>query len=79
MDPKGRVTKTDATNLRLSRQLDIATTTMNDLLEFKLDPNKPAAEMVRMKMKIRKAFDDIRKLESNGTDHSTGSGIQEGR
>lgn len=52
---------------------------MNDLLEFKLDPNKPAAEMVRMKMKIRKAFDDIRKLESNGTDHSTGSGIQEGR
>jgi len=52
---------------RERRAREIAVHTLNELLDFRLDPNKPVAEMVRMKMKIRKTLDDIRKLDNDGT------------
>ena len=54
-------------HIRDRYKLEIALHTLNDLLDFKLDASKPVAEMVRMKMKIRKAFDDMKKLEAPTT------------
>lgn len=53
--------------IRLSKQLDIATSALNEVMNFRFDPNKPVADRVRLKAKVQKALDDIRKLESNGT------------